>query len=96
VFLEASSELGVGPAILLALSVLLMLIGLYKRAWDARSEYDRNLIYVLGGLFLLNFFAAQFSGDFNDNRTFWALLGVGWFVAVRGVPDPQVNRAETR
>jgi O-antigen ligase len=96
VFLEASSELGVGPALVLALSVLLMLVGLYRRAWSARSEYDRNLIYVVGGLFLLNFFAAQFSGDFNDNRTFWALLGVGWWVAARGVPDPQVARGETR
>ena len=46
--------------------------------------------------FLLNFFAAQFSGDFNDNRTFWALLGVGWWVAVRGVPEPQAGRPETR
>lgn len=96
VFLEASSELGVAPAVLLAISVVLMLMGLYRRAWGASSESDRNLVYVIGGLFLLNFFAAQFSGDFNDNRTFWALLGVGWFVAARGVPEPQAARAETR
>jgi O-antigen ligase len=96
VFLEASSELGLFPAVLLAISVLLMLIGLYRRAWGAASEADGNLIYVIGGLFLLNFFAAQFSGDFNDNRTFWALLGVGWWVATRGVPDPQAPRPLTR
>jgi O-antigen ligase len=96
VFLEASSELGVGPAILLALSVGLMLLGLYRRAFAAESEFDRNLIYVIGGLFLLNFFAAQFSGDFNDNRTFWALLGVGWYVVARGVGDAQARRPETR
>jgi O-antigen ligase len=96
VFLEASSELGLFPAILLAVSVLLMLMGLYRRAWAARSETDRNLVYVIGGLFLLNFFAAQFSGDFNDNRTFWALLGVGWWVAARGVTEPQAGRAQTR
>jgi O-antigen ligase len=96
VFLEASSELGLFPAVLLAASVLLMLIGLYRRAWGASTEADRNLVYVIGGLFLLNFFAAQFSGDFNDNRTFWALLGVGWWVAVRGVPEPQAGRPETR
>jgi O-antigen ligase len=96
VFLEASSELGLFPALLLGVSVLLMLMGLYRRAWGARSEADRNLIYVIGGLFLLNFFAAQFSGDFNDNRTFWALLGVGWWVAIRGVPEPQARRAQTR
>jgi O-antigen ligase len=96
VFLEASSELGLGPAILLALSVVFMLIGLYRRAWSAGSERDRNIVYLIGGLFLLNFFAAQFSGDFNDNRTFWALLGVGWYVAARGVSDPQARRPETR
>jgi len=96
VFLETSSELGLFPAVLLAASVLLMLIGLYRRAWGASTEADRNLVYVIGGLFLLNFFAAQFSGDFNDNRTFWALLGVGWWVAVRGVPEPQAGRPETR
>ena len=96
VFLEASSELGLFPAVLLAVSVVLMLIGIYRRAWGASSEADRNLVYVIGGLFLLNFFAAQFSGDFNDNRTFWALLGVGWWVAVRGVPDAQAPRQETR
>lgn len=97
VFLEASSELGVFPAVLLAASVLLMLMGLYRRAWGASSEADRNLVYVIAGLFLLNFFAAQFSGDFNDNRTFWALLGVGWWVAIRGVPDrAQAPRPEAR
>ena len=96
VFLEAASELGLFPAVLLAISVVLMLIGLYRRAWGASSEADRNLVYVIGGLFLLNFFAAQFSGDFNDNRTFWALLGVGWWVTVRGVPDPQARRPGTR
>ena len=96
IFLEASSELGLFPAVLLAVSVLLMLMGLYRRAWGASSDADRNLVYVIGGLFLLNFFAAQFSGDFNDNRTFWMLLAVGWWVAIRGVPDPQARRPETR
>jgi O-antigen ligase len=96
VFLEASSELGLFPAVLLALSIVLMLVGVYRRAWGASSEADRNLVYVVSGLFLLNFFAAQFSGDFNDNRTFWALLGVGWWVAARGVPEPQARRSGTR
>lgn len=96
VFLEASSELGVVPAAFLALSVALMLIGLYRRAWQAESDAERNLTYVLGGLFLLNFFAAQFSGDFNDNRTFWALLGVGWWVVRRGAAPAQVSPVEAR
>lgn len=96
VFLETSSELGLFPAVLLAVSVVLMLMGLYRRAWGASSEADRNLVYVIAGLFLLNFFAAQFSGDINDNRTFWALLGVGWWVAARGVPEPQARRSGTR
>ena len=36
IFLETSSELGLFPAVLLAVSVLLMLMGLYRRAWGHR------------------------------------------------------------
>ena len=100
IFLEASSEIGLIPALLLAASVGLMLVGAYRRALVTGSDADRNLIYVVAGVFLLNFFAAQFSGDFNDNRTFWALLGVGWLIAARGIPSdepgPKGQRVATR
>ena len=49
---------------------------------------DRRLVFVVGGLFLNNLFAVQFSGDINDNRVFWAMFGVAWVVARYGIPDP--------
>ena len=44
-------------------------------------------MFVLGGLFLINLFAVQFSGDINDNRVFWTMFGVSWLVARYGLPD---------
>lgn len=84
IFLEMSAELGLAPTLLLAASILTMLALLYKRAWAAEGD-DRTLIYLLAGVFLVNFFATQFSGDFNDNKTFWAMLGLGWLVAAYGL-----------
>lgn len=84
VFIETAAELGVIPAVLLVASVLALIGALYQRAWTAEGE-DRTTIYLLAGVFLLNLFAAQFSGDFNDNKTFWAMLGVGWLVARYGL-----------
>jgi O-antigen ligase len=96
VFLETASELGLAPTLVLAASIVALLIALYRRAWAARGD-DRSMIYLVAGIFLLNFFAAQFSGDFNDNKTFWALLGVGWLVARYGVsletPVPRPRQA---
>ena len=87
IFLELSAEVGLGPALALALAVLYVLVMLGRRAWTAESEADRRLMFVLGGLFLLNLFAVQFSGDVNDNRVFWATLGVAWLLASHGMPE---------
>jgi O-antigen ligase len=84
IFIEAAAELGIAPMLLLAASVLALLLLLYRRAWSSGGD-DRSAVYLIAGVFLLNLFAAQFSGDFNDNRTFWAMLGVGWLVARFGV-----------
>ena len=40
------------------------------------------------GLFLLNFLATQFSGDINDNRTFFLFLALIWLVGRDGLPRP--------
>jgi hypothetical protein len=88
IFLELASELGVGPPIALAVAVLFVLLALGQRAWTAESDVDRRLVFVVGGLFLNNLFAVQFSGDINDNRVFWAMFGVAWVVARYGIPDP--------
>lgn len=93
VFIETAAELGIVPALLLAASVLALIVALYRRAWVAGGE-DRTTIYLLAGVFLLNLFATQFSGDFNDNKTFWAMLGVGWLVARYGVGDGASERSE--
>jgi O-antigen ligase len=88
VFIETAAELGVVPMLLLAASIVALLIMLYRRAWGSGGD-DRNAIYLLTGVFLLNLFATQFSGDFNDNKTFWGMLGVGWLVARYGLaPGP--------
>jgi hypothetical protein len=87
IFLELGSELGVGPPIALAVAVLWVLVALGRRAWTAESDTDRRLVFVLGGLFLNNLFAVQFSGDINDNRVFWAAFGVAWLLARYGIPS---------
>jgi O-antigen ligase len=84
IFLETSSELGIPAALLLAICVLAMLAGLFRRAWAAVDDRDGALIHVIAAVFLIELFAAQFSGDFNDNRGVWALLGVGWLVVRHG------------
>ena len=53
--------------------------------WPPRTR-TRRFYYVFGGLFLFQLFAVQFSGDINDNRTFWAMFGVAWLMAQYGIP----------
>jgi O-antigen ligase len=84
VFLEAGAELGLVPALALAGCILAVLVALYRRAWEMPDDRDRNAAYLVGGIFLLNLFATQFSGDFNDNRSFWAAFGLAWLVARYG------------
>jgi O-antigen ligase len=87
IFLELAAELGLGPPIALGVAVLFVLLALGRRAWTAQSDRDRRLTFVLGGLFLNNLFAVQFSGDINDNRVFWATFGVALLVARYGIPE---------
>ena len=87
VFLELSAEVGLGPALALAAAVLFLLFSIGRRAWTAKDDRDRRLVFLLGGLFLINLFAVQFSGDINDNRVFWTMFGVAWLVARYGLPD---------
>jgi O-antigen ligase len=86
IFLELSSELGIVPALLLGASVIVLLFTFYRRMWLAGEEEDRRLYQVFAGLFLFQLFAVQFSGDMNDNRTFWAMFGVAWLMARYGIP----------
>jgi O-antigen ligase len=87
IFLELASEVGLVPPIALAVAVLFVIVALGRRAFRAETDRDRRLMFVLGGLFLNNLFAVQFSGDINDNRVFWATFGVAWLLAWYGIPD---------
>ena len=94
IFLELSSELGIVPALVLGASVIALLFMFYRRTWLAGEEEDRRLYQVFAGLFLFQLFAVQFSGDMNDNRTFWAMFGVAWLMARYGIPrDPPAATA---
>jgi O-Antigen ligase len=86
-FLELSAEVGLLPPIVLGVAIFYVLFTLGRRAWRAERDRDRRLTFVLGGLFLMNLFAVQFSGDINDNRVFWATFGLAWLVARYGIPD---------
>lgn len=95
-FLELSSEVGLAPAVALGVAVLFVLVALSRRAWIAPNDLDRRLIFVVGGLFLLNLFEVQFSGDINDNRVFWLTFGIAWLVALNGVPEPSTGPGPLR
>jgi O-antigen ligase len=86
IFLELSSELGIAAAGILALSLIGAFAGLLRRSWQGSSR-ARQLVLLIAALLLFNLFAAQFSGDINDNRPFWTLLGVAWFVIRYGLPQ---------
>jgi O-antigen ligase len=95
IFLELSSELGLVAAAILALSLLGAFAGLFRRLWSS-SPRARQVVLLVAALLLYNLFAAQFSGDVNDNRPFWTLLGVAWFVAQYGVPQAPRKAQESR
>lgn len=73
VFFEIISELGI-----IGLSVfLLFLYSSYKSISKGilnGSFSERSSIWVAGALVM--FFAAQFSGDINDNRILWMMIGL--------------------
>jgi O-antigen ligase len=81
IFLEAAAEIGIAAAVLLALCLIAVLIGLFRRAWGTEDTQRRAQVYLVTALLLVAFFDAQFSGDINDNRTFWTALALGWLVA---------------
>jgi len=93
IFLEAAAEIGIPAALALAACVIALLVGLFRRAWATDGTRRRMQVQLVTGLFLVAFFAAQFSGDINDNRMLWAALGLGWLIARHGVP---ASTAQTR
>jgi O-antigen ligase len=89
IFLETSAEIGIGAALILAACLVAALIALFRRAWRTEDARRRAEVYTVTALLLIAFFAAQFSGDINDNRAFWTALALGWLVARHDLPDPR-------
>jgi len=80
IFLETSAEIGVGAALVLAACVIAVLAGVFRRAWATEDSRARAEVHAVSALLLFTLFAAQFSGDINDNRTFWTALALGWLI----------------
>jgi O-antigen ligase len=94
-FLELWSELGVVTTVVVAASIVAVLVGLYRTAWRLPEGPSRQLVYVVTGVFLFYLFAVQVSGDINENRAFWAVLGVAWLVVRDGVSPLRAAATET-
>jgi hypothetical protein len=58
-----------------------LLAGLFRLAWRLPEGQPRLLVYIVTALFLFCFFAVQVTGDINQNRVFWSVLGLAWLVA---------------
>jgi O-antigen ligase len=89
IFLEAAAEIGIAAAVVLAACLVAVLLGLFRRAWATEDGRRRAEVYTVTALLLITFFAAQFSGDINDNRAFWTALALGWLVSRHDLPGPE-------
>jgi O-antigen ligase len=89
IFLEVAAEIGIAAALVLAACLVAVLLGLFRRAWATENSRRRAEVYTVTALLLVTFFAAQFSGDINDNRAFWTALALGWLVSRYDLPGPE-------
>jgi O-antigen ligase len=85
IFLELSTEVGVGPAVVLVLPIVAGMAILLRRVRFTADRSERHVAILVLGVFLLNLFATQFSGDINDNRTMWLFLALAWLIGRDGV-----------
>jgi O-antigen ligase len=94
--LEVWSELGLLPLVILLASIVTLLTGLWRGAWRHAHDRAGPLLYVLIGFLLFNLFATLLTGDLNDNRAFWGVFGLAWFVVQHGVPPQGSSPTERR
>ncbi|MGZ6679829.1 MAG: O-antigen ligase family protein [Solirubrobacteraceae bacterium] len=85
-FLEVWSELGLAVVVVVAVSVIAVLTGLWRGAWNLTDSRSSGLLYVLIAFFVFNLFEAQLTGDLNGNRAYWAIFGLAWLVVQDGLP----------
>jgi O-antigen/teichoic acid export membrane protein len=94
-FIEIWAELGLGALLVVAGAIVLALVGLFRLAWRLPEDgHDRELVYVLLGVFFFNLLAVQVSGNINDNRDFWGMLAIAWLVIAGSVAAPGVEVPE--
>jgi O-antigen ligase len=86
-FLEVWSELGLAALVVLAASVMAVLAGMWRGAWQLSRGPEFQLLYVLIAVFLFNLLAVQLTGDLIQNRTFWGAFGLAWLVVQHGIPE---------
>jgi O-antigen/teichoic acid export membrane protein/O-antigen ligase len=93
-FVEVWAELGLVPLVVVAGAIVLALVGLFRMAWRLPGERDRELVYVLLGVFFFNLLAVQVSGNINDNRDFWGMLAIAWLLVAGSIAAPGVAEPE--
>jgi O-antigen ligase len=97
-FLELWSELGIVALVVVAGSIIIVLVGLFRLAWRLPEHGgEQQLVYVLLAMFFFNLLAVQVSGNINDNRDFWGMLAISWLVLGGGLAarDPDTAKAVT-
>jgi O-antigen/teichoic acid export membrane protein/O-antigen ligase len=88
-FLEIWAELGLGALVVVVGAIVIALVGLFRLGWRLPEDgRDRELVYVLLGVFFFNLLAVQVSGNINDNRDFWGMLAIVWLVVAGSVAAP--------
>lgn len=95
IFLELSSEVGVVPPLIVLFPIVVGVALLLSRARITKARDDRQLLYVLLGLFLLALGSTQFSGDINDNRSMWTFLAILWLVSRTDLVAPVRPKPQT-
>jgi O-antigen ligase len=86
-FLEVWSELGLVAFVVLAASVMVVLARLWRASWRLPPGTTFQLLYVFNGVFLLNLFSVQLTGDLIENRAYWGVFGLAWLIAGHALPD---------
>jgi O-antigen ligase len=88
-FLELWSELGIIAVLTVGAAIVIALVGLFRVSWrlpDHRPE--QMLAYILLAVFTFNVVTVQITGDINQNRTFWGMLGIAWLVVAGKLAEP--------
>jgi O-antigen ligase len=85
IFLELWAEIGIIPLLAFVVAVVGGVAMLMRRLVVADDRRERQLLTLVFGLFVLNFFASQVSGDINDSRTTLVFLGLAWMLGRYGI-----------